>query len=166
MGIDTKFATLFRDNRTESLKRSLESSPIAMAIQEYINPSHTEWEGTVKQLKSILDKDYHQPGEGWPNSARGLSDILRRSAPALREIGVGVEFHGHKRDGSHISLKHIFPTEIDHHNDHTVTSPVNSEGKSTDCDDVTEVTVESEKLNTPGIDMPYQDSGARVVTKI
>jgi hypothetical protein len=166
MGINKRFTTLFRENRAVSLKRSLESSPIAMAIQEYINPFHTEWEGTVKQLKSILDKDYHQPGEGWPNSARGLSDILRRSAPALREIGVGVEFHGHKRDGSHISLKHIFQTEIDHHNDHTVTSTVNSEEKSTDCDDVTDVTVDSEKLNNPETDMPDQDSESRVVVEI
>jgi hypothetical protein len=166
MGINRTFTTLLRENRAESLKRSLESSPIAMAIQEFVNPSRTEWEGTVKQLKSILDKDYHQPGEGWPKSPKGLSEALRRSAPALREIGVGVEFHGHKRDGAHVSIWRIFQTEIDHHNDHTVTSPVNSEGKSTDCDDVTDVTVESEKLNTPEKEMPDQDGGARVAVEI
>ena len=166
MGINKRFTTLFRENRAVSLKRSLESSPIAMAIQQYINPSRTEWEGTVQQLKSKLDKDYHQPGEGWPRSAKGLSEALRRSAPALREIGVGVEFHGHKRDGSHISLKHISQIEIDHHNDHIVTSQVNSEENLTDCDGVTDVTVDSEKPNNPETGMPDQDSESRVVVEI
>jgi hypothetical protein len=72
---------------------------------------------------------------------------MKRSAPALREIGVDVEFHGHKRDGTHISIQRIFQNAIDRHNDHTVTSPVNSEEKKADCDDVTDVTVESEKLS-------------------
>ena len=137
-----------------------------MAVQDFISPSRTEWEGTVKQLKSVLDQDYHQPGEGWPKSPRGLSEALKRAAPALREIGVDVVFHGHKRDGAHISIRRIFQNEINRHNDHNVTSPDNSRGNLTQCDEVTDVTIDSEKQIKPEIDMPDQTVQPRVVTEI
>jgi len=121
MGIGKPFKELFLENRTESLRRSLDSSPIAIAIQSYIK-EHNLFTGTYKELKVLLDREYYQKGEGWPKSPRGLSEILKRSAPALREIGIEIVFHGHSRDGAHISIHKLILSEIDDHNRHIVTS--------------------------------------------
>ena len=118
--INKSFNEVFLENRTESLRRSLESSPVAMAVQELIN-ARMKFSGTIKQLKATLDGSYHQRGEGWPRSPKGLSEALKRTAPALREIGIDIEFQGHQRDGSHISIKCFSPSENNDHNDHIIT---------------------------------------------
>ncbi len=79
--INQSFNEVFLENRTESLRRSLESSPVAMAVQELTNV-RKEYSSTIKQLKATLDGSYHQQGEGWPRSPKGLSEALRRTAPA------------------------------------------------------------------------------------
>jgi hypothetical protein len=87
---DGSFTELYRGNRTDSLQGSLDSSPVALAVQDFIM-DQDEWTGTTKELKAKLDKDYHHEGEGWPKSPKGLSDILSRVAPALREVGIEIE---------------------------------------------------------------------------
>jgi len=149
--INNSFNEVFLKNRTESLRRSLESSPVAMAVQELTN-SRSEYSGTIKQLKAILDESYHQQGEGWPKSPKGLSEALRRSAPALREIGIEIEFLGHKRDGSYISIKRFLLSENNDHNDHTVTDQPKTSGIQGLCDGVTVVTDDSGKSKKPNGD--------------
>ena len=92
-----------------------------MAIQEFTSV-RKEYTGTFKQLKAILDENYHHQGEGWPKSPRGLSEVLKRSAPALREIDIEIEFLGHHRDGGHISIRPFLLSENNDHNDHIVTN--------------------------------------------
>ena len=87
---DSSFTELYRDNRTDSLQRSLDSSPVALAVQDLIR-IEKEWTGTAKELKAELEKNYHHEGEGWPKSPKGLSDGLSRVAPALREVGIEIE---------------------------------------------------------------------------
>ena len=73
-------------------------------------------------MKATLDENFNQQGEGWPRSPKGLSEALRRTAPALREIGIEIEFLGHQRDGAHISIKRFL---LSKNNDHTVTDQAN-----------------------------------------
>ena len=146
--ISQSFNEVFLNNRTESLRRSLESSPVAMAVQELTN-FRSEYTGTIKQLKATLDESYHQQGEGWPRSPKGLSEALRRTAPALREIGIDVEFLGHQRDGAHISIKRFLLSENNDHKDHTVTDQANTGEVQGFCDGVTDVTDVSEKPEKP-----------------
>jgi hypothetical protein len=146
---------VFQENRTESLRRSLESSPVAMAVQELIN-TRNEYSGTIKQLKATLDEDFRQQGEGWPRSPKGLSEALRRTAPALREIGIDIEFLGHQRDGAHISIRRFLSSENNDHNRHTVTDQVKTEEVPDFCDDVTVVMVDSGKSEKPHEDTPEQ----------
>jgi hypothetical protein len=87
---DRSFTELYRGNRTDSLQRSLDSSPVALAVQDLIM-DQIEWTGTAKELKAELEKNYHHEGEGWPKSPKGLSDGLSRVAPALREVGIEIE---------------------------------------------------------------------------
>lgn len=144
------FNEVFLEYRTESLRRSLESSPVAMAVQELAN-DRKEYNGTIKQLKATLDESYHQQGEGWPKSPRGLSEALRRTAPALREIGIEIEFLGHQRDGAHISIKRFL---LSKNNDHTVTDQAKTKEIQGFCDGVTVVTDDSGKPEKPNGDIP------------
>jgi hypothetical protein len=98
------FKDVFMGNRTESLRRSLEASPVAMAVQELVH-SRGSFSGTIKDLLLVLSRNFHQQGEGWPKSPRGLSEALKRTAPALREIEIEIQFLGHHRDGARISIQ-------------------------------------------------------------
>jgi hypothetical protein len=115
-----------------------------MAVQELVI-ARKEYNGTIKQLKAILDGDFHQQGEGWPRSPKGLSEALRRTAPALREIGIDIEFLGHQRDGAHISIRRSLLSENNGHKAHTVTDQTKAEKIFETCDGVTVVTDDSEK---------------------
>ena len=152
LDINQSFNEVLLENRTESLRRSLESSPVAMAVQEMLG-DRGKFEGTIKQLKVTLDEDFHQKGEGWPRSPKGLSEALKRAAPALREIGIGIEFLGHQRDGSHISIWPIFNSENNDHKAHTITDQTKSAVMSGSCDGVTNVTDESGKSEKPNEDI-------------
>lgn len=164
LDINKSFNEVFLENRTESLRRSLESSPVAMAVQELVN-ARNKFDGTIKQLKATLDEDFHQKGEGWPRSAKGLSEALKRTAPALREIGICIEFLGHRRDGSHISISPFIVSEYNDHKAHTVTNRTKTEEMLEICDDVTVVTDDSGKLEKSPEDTPGLPD-TRVVTEL
>ena len=164
LGFNKPFNEVFLENRTESLRRSLESSPVAMAVQELLN-TRSSFEGTIKQLKATLDEDFHQKGEGWPRSPKGLSEALKRAAPALREIGIEIEFLGHRRDGSYISILPIIVSENNDHKDHTVTDQSSSVDMSGLCDGVTVVTDDSGKSEKPNEEI-NEPPDTKVVTEL
>lgn len=164
LDIDQSFNEVLLENRTESLRRSLESSPVAMAIQELLS-ARGKFDGTIKQLKTTLDEDFHQKGEGWPRSAKGLSEAMKRTAPALREIGIGIEFLGHRRDGSHISILPVFDSENNDHKAHTITDQTKNGEMPDSCDGVTVVTDDSGKSEQPNEDIK-DPPDARVVTEL
>ena len=147
----------------------MDSSPAALAVQEMmLSRNGKEWSGTVKELKTKLESSYHQEGEGWPKSPKGLGEVLRRMAPALRVAGVTVEFLGHKRDGSHVSLAFIDlnkESENKGHNRHTVTDQVKTAQIAGYCDDVTDVIVDSGKSGKPHEDT-LEQSDTRVVNEL
>jgi hypothetical protein len=106
MNNDSSFKELFLKNRTDSLCRSLEASPVTVALFQFVKEKGM-YAGTVKSLKDSLDLRFRDQSEGWPKSPKGLSDVLRRTSPALREMGIDVEFLGHKRDGTHIEINRL-----------------------------------------------------------
>ncbi len=121
MNNDESFNEIYKENRRNSLTHSLDSSPAALALMEMMSFRKIDWEGTYKELKLELERHYHQEGEGWPKSPKGLSNILKRMAPALREQGLDINFKGHQRDGWHVQLHYydvFLESEI---NSHTVT---------------------------------------------
>ena len=105
-GESASFNDLYKGNRRANLANSLDSSPIALAVIEMARTQTKTWEGTLKALKELLDSKYHQAGVGWAKSPKGLSDILRRIKPALREVGVMVKFTIHMRDGNHLTISY------------------------------------------------------------
>jgi hypothetical protein len=87
------FDTLYKANRTEGISRSLEASPVAVAVRELVDnhsgKSLLIFSGTMKSLLEILEK-YKQESHAWPKSPRGLGDVLRRQQPALASLGINV----------------------------------------------------------------------------
>lgn len=88
------FEALYKLNRSESVAAALESSPVGVAIREmadnHLGSSNVVFYGTVKALYDTLSEDYRHSTESWPRSPRGLTEALRRQAPALSSLGIEV----------------------------------------------------------------------------
>jgi len=102
------FERIFRENRSESVSRAMEASPVAVAIREMAENcmGNIVFHGTVKQLFEELSGKQRTP-DGWPRSARGFGDAIRRQIPALDSIGISITYGGVERFGSDrgISIK-------------------------------------------------------------
>jgi phage/plasmid primase-like uncharacterized protein len=93
------FLTEFEEMRVESVARTIEASPVALALIEFLEDRpDREGERSAKQWYEGLTKP--DGAEAWPRSPKGFSDALRRAAPALRSIGIYVsrprKSHGSK----------------------------------------------------------------------
>ncbi|MBF0188207.1 MAG: hypothetical protein HQL50_09825 [Magnetococcales bacterium] len=101
------FSRLYQEKREQSIIHALDASPVARAVQEFMENRLTPFTGTVKELLCKL-AEYRYGSDGWPRSAKGLSNSLRRHAPALRVVGVSIAFESRRRrDGYHITVDHI-----------------------------------------------------------
>lgn len=102
-----EFLELYTQHRRDAIRRTVDSSPVAVACMEFVSTGRF-YAGIVKglltQLNLIIpDKER---GDYWPRSPRGLGDALRRVAPALRQIGIHVSVDAKpKRDGIHCELR-------------------------------------------------------------
>lgn len=88
-----QFLQAYKENREVACALSMESSPVAAAIQQVVQRG--PWIGTATELLSILDSERGEKRDdqrAWPRTARGLSGILRRLAPPLRTVGILVQF--------------------------------------------------------------------------
>ena len=83
------FLIQFEAMRAESIGRTIEASPVAVALIEFLD-ARPDWkdERTAKQWYEALSKP--DGAEAWPRSPKGFSDALRRAAPALRTMGIYV----------------------------------------------------------------------------
>jgi hypothetical protein len=102
------FDALYKANRAESIKRALESSPVAVAVRDMVD-SHNGlsllvFTGTMKALLETLDT-HKQESHAWPKSPRGLGDVLRRQQPALSSLGIEVEISKPGRQGIIVEIR-------------------------------------------------------------
>jgi len=96
--------------RDEANAVALECSPIAAAAEALAEANSFStgfWEGTASELlaalnaeaEKVADKPLARKPAGWPLTAKGAATAIRRLAPNLRRIGVGVQFYkaGHAK---------------------------------------------------------------------
>ena len=99
----------YRERRKEGVHRTLESSPVAVAMLDLLDQRPQGFVGTVKGLLyelELLSSEYSQ--NGWPKSPKGLGDVIQRLKPAFRQIGVLLEKDSKpSRDGVRCTLKRI-----------------------------------------------------------
>lgn len=103
------FVALYGANRRQSVARSLDASPVAVAVREmaeaYRGPDGAAcFTGNFQELLSRLET-YRRDTEAWPKSHRGLSDVLRRQRPALAQIGILIDIGPHTRKGVTVTIK-------------------------------------------------------------
>ena len=91
MGNDAGFfEEVYHGNRNESVERTLEGSPVALAVLSLVeeSPFDTVFYGTYKELFERLLPYKGGDNEGWVKSEKGLANALKRLMPALQEYGV------------------------------------------------------------------------------
>ena len=75
-----------------------------------------KFSGTMKELLNELSnhKPKYYDSNAWAKSPRGLGDILKRLAPALKVRGIDVTKSSKpKKDGYHVTLTKIQPVQHD-----------------------------------------------------
>jgi hypothetical protein len=99
------FLNEFRERRKDGVNRTLESSPVAMAIKSYLESYPKGYQGTVKNFLELLIQ-FNDSSEGFPKSPKGLGDAIQRISPSLRQIGIILKKDSKaKKDGFHCLLK-------------------------------------------------------------
>ncbi|TSE29337.1 PriCT-2 domain-containing protein [Tepidimonas taiwanensis] len=92
------FLELYAGHRRQSIQRTIDASPVAMAIVKMVEAGRS-FRGSVGELLDLLNRDRpaHEASDYWPRSPRGLGDALRRYSPALGQLGIKVEVESHTR---------------------------------------------------------------------
>jgi hypothetical protein len=87
------FLSAYNTNRREANESAVEDSVVAGAVKELA--ARGEWTGAagklLKDLAAIVG-DKVAESKRWPRSAKGMGSEIRRLAPALRMVGVEIDF--------------------------------------------------------------------------
>jgi hypothetical protein len=87
------FVAAYRENRAGAVQLTLESSPLSAPVTEIASTGGFEGLATelLVRLNALVSEEVRRQRD-WPKRPNVLSGRLRRLAPALRRIGVLVEF--------------------------------------------------------------------------
>jgi phage/plasmid primase-like uncharacterized protein len=80
------FLAGYAAKRRDGVLRTIDSSPVGAALVAFLERAPDGFSGTLSELLERLDR-YRTHGEAWPRTPKGLGDVLRRLAPAMRMIG-------------------------------------------------------------------------------
>ena len=94
-----EFQAQYAEMVSAGVDRALESNPVAQALEEFLLSVSLPWQGTTASLFERLITYGHHDRPSWPRSPKGLSDQLRRMAPAFRTKGIEINHVGHTRQG-------------------------------------------------------------------
>lgn len=81
------FIEHYRTMRQKGVHRTLEASPIGIALVTYLERNPNGWTGKLMDLLAHLGPLKPVGETNWPKSAKGLGDALRRLTPPLRTLG-------------------------------------------------------------------------------
>lgn len=86
------FAEAYRANRERAIVMALETSAIGAVLQRVLDQDEKRM--SAGDLLAVLDRTartFELKHPGWPRSARGLMNAIRRLNPALRLVGIDVQ---------------------------------------------------------------------------
>ena len=85
------FLNVYTRNLNNANEAALEASPVGMAVRALLD-YHRRWQGTATQLLDELERRAGDASRGrnWPQGPRGLTNAMKRLAPALRRVGIGI----------------------------------------------------------------------------
>ena len=109
------FLAAYRENRDSVHEDALEASVLAKEFVAFVGSLGSPWEGTATQLFEELNEDLDDKvrrQKGWPKTPAVLGGMLRRLAPSLRGVGIGIEFRQDPGKGSR-KLIRLWPQNTD-----------------------------------------------------
>lgn len=84
-----EFMNQFQASRQESIARTIDASPVATAVVEWIRKNPQGSRDTAKNFMLSMEPfKFQSNNDAWPKTPKGFADALRRAAPALRQIGI------------------------------------------------------------------------------
>lgn len=102
-----EFLTIYTQNRNEAIDQGLDSDPVAVAVQEFMQ-ARISWEGTASEalteLSRYIGDERTKYSKAWP-SDRKLKERLRRIATALRTKGIEFFDLGRTNKGATLRLE-------------------------------------------------------------
>lgn len=82
-----EFLNRYKAMRKRCIYTTIDASPVAAALLEFLEAYPTGYDGPLKGLLANLET-FRPVGDAWPRTPKGLGDALRRLSPALKAIGV------------------------------------------------------------------------------
>lgn len=85
------FMTWYSGAKADLIREALDSSPLMPHVVTLVTEAHGEWSGTPSELLDALEDvaglgDGKRRPHGWPKRAQGVTNELKRIAPALRTV--------------------------------------------------------------------------------
>lgn len=105
-----QFLAQFKKTRIEAVARTLDASPVASAVTEFLESNPLGIEAPAKHILSRLEDFKPMGADAWPRSPKGLGDALRRAAPALRQLGIECKSMGNIGGKVHWQLRYASTT--------------------------------------------------------
>ena len=108
---EAEFMRDYAESRRQSILRTLDASPVAVAIQAFVAKHPEGKTATVAELMDAVTHFRPQGEPAWPKSPKGFGDAMRRTATALRAIGIEVkhEAGASRREGIIWSIRPAKP---------------------------------------------------------
>ena len=100
-----EFLAQFKKTRIEAVARTLDASPVACAVTEFLECNPQGIDAPVKVILKRLEDFKPMGADAWPRSPKGLGDALRRAAPALRQLGIECKSMGNIGGKVHWALR-------------------------------------------------------------
>lgn len=86
-----EFLSEFQRRRDEAISRTIDASPVATAVLAYMEQFPSGIRDTAEGIMRTMEHLRPQGvGDAWPRTPKGFADLLRRAAPALRQLGTEV----------------------------------------------------------------------------
>lgn len=107
------FMASYLGKRAELTANVLDHPVVAGVFNLLENSSPDGWFGTFKELRADLEEivsESDRRSPNWPKTEKGLGNLLRNMAPAIRSQGVEITFPGHSKKGSILKIKKVGET--------------------------------------------------------
>jgi hypothetical protein len=80
----------YLEGKDDISRQVLEGDPVAAEILALVE-QESAWAGTITELLRVLRQRSPDAEFKWPRSAKSMSQVLKRAAPALRACGIRIE---------------------------------------------------------------------------
>src|SRR3990167_987701 len=99
------FAQEYKNNYHENILSAIENNPVAVALVKFMR-DEKEYRCSYSDLLVKLSNYPYRPDSSidFPKSAKGLSNFLKRHAPALELISIKISFEKRTKDGYFITI--------------------------------------------------------------